>query len=163
MTRRVVALLEVMYDWRGMTSGAGYEETAPPYYTINPDNKSGRVLYSWLGRQGEHYDELLVTNACPQLVTGPNQRGTPDKSWVSKNLKELAPFSLLLVCGAVAAKNYYQCDAENSRIIELPHPAARTWTREDLAFAGRLIRESQSSLWLHFRAGRLHAQILPPF
>lgn len=161
--RRVVALMEVMYDWRGMTSGAGYEETAPPYYRINPDNKSGGVLYSWLGKKGEYYDELLVTNACPQLVTGPNQRGKPDRAWVSKNLKELAPFCLLLVCGKVAAMHYAQADAENARIIELPHPAARTWTRRDLNLARMFIQEGTSSLWLHFSKGRLCAQVLPPF
>lgn len=161
--RRVVALCEVMWDWRGMTSSAGYGETAPAYYRIDPDNKTGSVLYSWLGEPGEFYDELLVTNACPQLVTCPNQRGKPDAAWVSKNLKELAPFDLLLVCGKVAADTYYRSDACMSRIVEVPHPAARNWTRRDLDFAGRMIRLSKESLYLTFRAGKLRAQVLPPF
>lgn len=162
--RKVVAILEVMWDWRSMTSSAGYEERAPGYYRINPDNFTGSRLYDWLGTEGQYYDDLLVTNACPQLVCSPTQRGTPDKTWLRDNIKELLPFELLLVCGRVAQRTYEQgWIPRDIRIIELPHPAARVWTRESLAFAKRLIQEGKSSLCLEFRAGRLVAEPLIPF
>lgn len=43
---KAVAVLEVMWDWRGATSGFGYEEQAPEYFRINGENFSGaREVY----------------------------------------------------------------------------------------------------------------------
>src|SRR5204863_10164647 len=129
---RVVAMLETMWDWRGMTSGAGYSE-APRFFRINPDNHSGRRLYKLIG----HDAQLLVTNACRELVTGPNQHGKPDPQWLAENLAEIeakrpdsATIDVLLVCGKVAQQTFrmsgYQ--PKKARIVEMPHPAARMWT-----------------------------------
>jgi hypothetical protein len=79
-----LAILEVMWDWRGMTSGAGYDQfQSPRIYEINPVNFTGSRLYWFLDSTG--YD-LRVTNACPQLVTSADKRGTPDPKWLKANL-----------------------------------------------------------------------------
>lgn len=163
--RRVVAILEVMWDWRAKTSSAGYAERAPEYYIINHENLTGSRLYAWLGKQGEHFDELLVTNACPELVSSASQRGTPDPNWLAANMKSLEPYDLLLVCGRVAQETYRIPNrATGARIIELPHPAARMWSTKSLATAGEYIRSgSKVDLELFFRNGRLTARNLIPF
>jgi hypothetical protein len=161
--RRVVAVLEVMWDWRAKTSSAGYAAKAPPYFHINPDNFTGKRLYDWLGPKGEFYDELLVTNACPELVNSASGRGTPDRAWLGENLKALQPFDLLLVCGRVAQSTYWPADAGRARIIECPHPAARAWTRAGLDYVTWLVQHGKADLELSFRAGRLVAHTLVPF
>jgi hypothetical protein len=120
---KVVAVLETMWDWRQRTSRAGYTQ-APRQYRINPANFTGKRLYRIVG----HDHELVVTNACPQLVTGPNQHGTPDPAWLLENLELIAPFDLLLVCGKVAEKTYGLSGHEFEHTIFMPHPAARMWT-----------------------------------
>ncbi len=147
-----VAVLQEIYDWRGMTSSAGYVRQAPRHFEINPYNFTGRRIYQWLG----HYD-LLVTNACPQLVSSARGRGTPDKVWLSANLKELQPFELLLVCGSVAASTYSIKDAGNARVIELPHPAARMWDRNLLDRVKEIVQagNDQPSVNLSIKQGEL--------
>jgi hypothetical protein len=93
----IVAVLESMWDWRQMTSGAGYKEACRSF-RINPDNYSGKRLYRIVGRDAD----LVVTNACRELCGSASQHGTPDPAWLRENLKLLAPFDLLLVCGKVA-------------------------------------------------------------
>lgn len=147
---RVVAVLETMWDWRQMTSGAGYRE-APRYFRINPDNFSGRRLYRLVGPDAR----LLVTNACRELATSAKGHGTPDPVWLGENLHildspraafdnvpravalsaeaELVPrIDVLLVCGKVAQAAYKACGYVPAKagVIEMPHPAARAvWTR----------------------------------
>lgn len=149
---KAVAILEVMWDWEAKTSSAGYAETAPPYFSINPHNFTGRRLYSWLG-----HSDLLVTNACPELVSSARGRGTPDPGWLQDNLLDLEPFELLLVCGRVAQATYDRAWAKKVRTIEVPHPAARCWTRKGLDFTTRIIREGTLSLSLNYVSGRLVA------
>ena len=79
---RVVAILETMWDWRGMTSGAGYQE-APRFFRINSENFSGKRLYSLIGPDAK----LLVTNACRELGNGPNFHGKGDPAWLKQNLE----------------------------------------------------------------------------
>lgn len=163
---RAIAILEEMWDWRSMTSGAGYVERAPSHFQINEDNFTGRRLYDFLG----HHD-LLVTNACPELVTSASGRGKPDKKWLSNNLRALWPFELLLVCGKVAQQTYSLADTMDrysprqprARVIEMPHPAARTWTRSALAWARRLIQEGSGDLSMRLAQGRLVVTPLIPF
>lgn len=151
-TRVVVAVLEVMWDWRAKTSRAGYAERAPEWYRINPTNFTGRRLYSWLGDQGEYFDDLKVTNACPELVTSAKGRGKPDQVWLLNNLSDLQPFDLLLVCGAVAQATYSEETSwytrGRERVIYLPHPAARGWTNGGLELAGKTIREGSGDATL---------------
>jgi hypothetical protein len=126
----VVALLESMWDWRGMTSGAGYEE-APRWFRINPDNFSGRRLYRIVGAGSK----LLVTNSCRELVTSASKHGTPNPGWVKENLGylETQGMDVLLLCGKVAQSTFrlsgYQTKAH---VIEMDHPAARRWTNAAL-------------------------------
>lgn len=156
---KVIALCDTMWDWENMTTSAGYREIAPSYYTISGDNHTGKRLYNWLG----HYD-LLVTNACKELVSGPNQRGTPDKTWVRANLAELWPFDLLLVCGRVAQGTYDLSMAPHPcRVIECPHPAARMWNARSLSFMRRLVREGKESIEARIVRGQLMAFPLIPF
>jgi hypothetical protein len=143
---RAVAILETMWDWRQQTSGAGYTE-APRFFRINPKNFSGRRLYRICGPNAQ----LLVTNACRELVSGPSHHGKPDPEWLAENLWEIerrrpdsAPIDVLLVCGKVAQATYKACGykSETARVIEIPHPAARfIWTRE---FEERISRSIQA-------------------
>ena len=137
-----VAILEVMWDWRAITSSAGYTQQAPSSFLINPDNLTGSRLYKWLGKEWNG----VVTNACPQLVTSAKGRGKPDVVWLHGNLSDLQPFDLLLVCGRVAQRTYeqkstlYQRGGE--RVIYVPHPAARGWTKRGLEVTGELIKST---------------------
>lgn len=123
-----VVVLETMWDWRQATSGAGYTQ-GPAFFHINPNNHSGRRLYKLLGKR-----RFMVTNACRELVSGPDKHGKPDPQWLADNLRSVS-FKMLLVCGTVAWKTYLGCDyvrPEAVRVVFMKHPAARTWTREDI-------------------------------
>ena len=141
---RVVAILETMWDWRGMTTGAGYRQ-APRYFRINPDNYSGKRLYKLVGPKAR----LLVTNACPELASSAKGHGKADPNWLAENLAFLdgrgweatddAPaqpdarwcIDVSLVCGKVAQAAYKDSGyvPRKARVLEIPHPAARTWSR----------------------------------
>jgi hypothetical protein len=136
VAKKAVVILEVMWDWNAMTSGAGYAERAPRYFRINPHNFTGRRLHAWL----KGYD-FLVTNACPQLVNSSKGRGTPDKGWLRENLTLLQPFDLLMVCGKVAQATYERQSANGARIIEIMHPAARTWNASGINMVSFAIRQ----------------------
>lgn len=141
----VVAILETMWDWRGMTSSAGYRE-APRFFRINPENFSGRRLYKLCGPNAK----LLVTNACRELVSGPREHGKPDPQWLADNLAEIevrrpdsAAIDVLLVCGKVAQKAFKDSGyhLKKGRVIEIPHPAARAvWKREFIEQTAKLIQ-----------------------
>lgn len=166
---KAVAILDVMWDWGSMTSSSGYTEIAPTYYRINPNNHTGSRLYWFLGGRGKVVDDLLVTNACKELVCSAKERGTPDKKWLRENLAELWPFDLLLVCGKVAQATYEQKSALHPcRIIEMPHPAARTWNTASLVKCQQFIQSGTQSLSLRFvkmetGSYRLIAEKLIPF
>jgi hypothetical protein len=133
---KIIAILESMWDWRQMTSGAGYKE-APRSFRINPDNYSGKRLYRIVGRDAD----LLVTNACRELCGSANHHGTPDPAWLRENLELLAPFNVLLVCGKVAQATYARSGHEFERTIEMPHPAARMWTQAMISETAERVRE----------------------
>lgn len=137
--KTAVAILETMWDWRSMTTGAGYTQRAPGFFRINPDNVSGRRLYTLVGAGYS----LLVTNACPQLVTNAKEHGTPDPAWLHENLtrSEEHKLDLLMVCGKVAQKTFHACGYQTKAfVLEIPHPAARfAWTSE-------LIRSTQTKI-----------------
>lgn len=151
---RCVAVLETMWDWRRMTSGAGYSE-APRYFRINPNNYSGKRLYKLVGPNSK----LLVTNACRELVSGPQYHGKGDPNWLGENLRildgitptegaEPASIEVLLVCGKVAQDTYRKCGyvPTEARVIEIPHPAARTfWTRGKIL---EISKNIQMEYWL---------------
>ena len=138
--KKIVAVLESMWDWRQMTSGAGYRE-APRYFRINPENHSGKRLYRIVGNDAD----LFVTNACRELCGSANHHGTPDAEWLRENLKLLEPFDVLLVCGKVAQATYARSGYEFERTIEIPHPAARMWTHAMINAAAERVRESFKS------------------
>ena len=98
---RVVALLDSMW---GET-----ERSAPRWFRISPTNFSGRRLYKLLG---DNHVDLLVTNCCPIMQVSAHHHGIPDPDYVAENLRRLAPFSLLLVCGQVAQRTYYAAGDE---------------------------------------------------
>lgn len=133
-----------------MTSGAGYSE-APRYFRINSENYSGKRLYKLVGPNAR----LLVTNACRELVTGPEKHGKGDPVWLGENLRTLdgtgilpdgvvsARIEVLLVCGKVAQETYRRCGytPSQARVIEIPHPAARmVWTREKIQAIAALVQ-----------------------
>lgn len=152
----VVAILETMWDWRGMTSGAGYAE-APRYFRIHSDNYSGKRLYKLIGPDAR----LLVTNACRELVTGPQHHGKGNPEWLKENLEILdgcgplpdgatqVRFDVLLVCGKVAQKTYEESkySPQRAAVLYMPHPAARMyWTKEQIAATANRIRVSYEEL-----------------
>ncbi len=134
--KKIVAILESMWDWRQMTSGAGYKD-APRYFRINPNNFSGKRLYRIVGNGVN----LVVTNSCRELCASASHHGTPDPKWLRENLEILAPFDVLLVCGKVAQATYNKSGHEYARKIEIPHPAARMWTHAMLEVAANRVRE----------------------
>lgn len=131
---RIVAVLESMWDWRQMTSGAGYKE-APRWFRINPLNYSGKRLYKLVGEEAD----LYVTNACPQLMGSANHHGKPDEKWLRENLELLKP-DVLLVCGGIAQKCYDKTGMEHPRTLRLRHPAARNWTLAQMAETREKVR-----------------------
>jgi hypothetical protein len=133
---KIVAVLESMWDWRQMTSGAGYKE-APRHFRINPENYSGKRLYRIVGDGAD----LHVTNACRELCGSANHHGTPDPAWLRENLDILAPFEVLMVCGRVAQATYARSGHEFARVIEIPHPAARMWTHAMIVATAARVQE----------------------
>lgn len=149
---KVVAILETMWDWRSQTSGAGYSQ-APPAFRINRKNYSGKRLYKLVGDEAN----LLVTNACRELVSSPKHHGKGDPDWLMKNLKRLdgenGDINVLLICGKVAQATYarFGFTPQRAREIWIPHPAARAyWTKQVIEeTAGKiqeLIGESHASV-----------------
>ena len=123
---RALAILETMWGGNGQ---------APGVFRINPDNFTGRRLYWFLG-----HEDLWVTNACRELVENARLHGTPDPAWLTYNLRRMT-YALLLVCGRVAQRTFAECGYRpKCRIIEMPHPAARVWTRADLDHWQKLIQ-----------------------
>lgn len=123
---RCLAVLETMW---------GEDGDAPGLFRINPQNFTGRRLYWLLG-----HEDLWVTNACREQVANARLHGRPDPEWLAQNLKRLS-YNLLLVCGRVAQRTFLECGySPRSRIIEMPHPAARVWTHGSLDQWKRIIR-----------------------
>jgi hypothetical protein len=145
-----VAVLDTMWDWRSMTSRAGYS-TAPRFFRINARNHTGRRLYKLIGPSYH----LLVTDSCKELVSSPKEHGNPDPIWLSDNLQIIHsyhPIDILLICGKVAQKTFLEILGmvedplfHEVRIIEIPHPAARTWTKERIKEVSRQIQEDLQS------------------
>ncbi len=129
---RVLAVLDTMHDpWAD-------GEDAPRHFRINPDNLSGRRLWQIIGAHAN----LLVTNACRQHVKTADEHGTPDPEWLAQNIRDAEPFDVLLMCGKVAQEAYARCGyhPNGTRVFEIPHPAARNWTREKVAEVARLVQ-----------------------
>lgn len=133
---KIIAVLESMWDWRQMTSGAGYKE-APRAFQINPKNYSGKRLHRIVGASGR----LLVTNACRELVASAAHHGKPDPMWLRGNLEYLEPFDVLLVCGKIAQATYARTCYRFPKTLLIPHPAARMWTNEMIEETARQVRE----------------------
>lgn len=132
---KVVAILEIMWGER-----AG---RAPRWFSINPDNASGRRLYKWVGDA-----ELVVTNVCPQMMDSAKGRDTPDPVWLKENLERLRPYDLVLACGSVVARHLDPAWCGGARVLWLPHPAFRGWTRSALEVVGVEIRNGAGNKWM---------------
>lgn len=136
---KVVALLESMWGWGGYND-PGAE--APHFFRINPDNHSGRRLYSLVGSH-----ELVVTNCCRIVQETANDHGKPDLEWVRQNLQMASrEMNLLLVCGRIAKDSFERVASIPSGITDgiayisgngtgevfhwyaIDHPAARRWS-----------------------------------
>ena len=123
---KAAAILETMWGTPGK---------APGWFRINPQNHTGRRLYWLLGHK-----DLWCTNVCQQQVANAQQHGKPDPSWLERNLKRL-DMELLLVCGRIAQQTFAVCRYRpQCRIVEIPHPAARTWTKQSLLEYQRIIQ-----------------------
>jgi hypothetical protein len=129
---RVVAVLEVMWGLPG--------DKPLRWFDINPHNHSGRRLNGIINPH-----TYCVTNACPDVVYAANQRGTPSHAWLRENLKRLKP-SVILLCGNVAQKTFTASMAPDARVIRMPHPAARTWSKAKIAQARRKLASTLAQL-----------------
>jgi len=128
----------------------GETGAAHKWFLINPDNHSGRRLYSLTN---SHYGNLAVVNACPQQTNHPNKHGKPSVEWLAASLGALPKHYTrrgvpLLVCGAVAQEIFTALDIKwNGPVIFMDHPAARRWTKEKLAAVKQEIAASIPKRW----------------
>ncbi len=56
---------------------------------------------------------------------------------------------LVLVCGKVAQATYDRTAVGDAKIIELPHPAFKSWTREGIALVGGVVTRGVSARIVH--------------
>lgn len=119
-TVKALVVLETMWGTAGR---------APRFFQINPQNFSGRRLYSLLG-----HSDFLVTNACSQQVNSAREHARPDPIWLAKNL-QIIRYGVLILCGRVAQATYEVCEYEyQGPVVRMPHPASRQWSKEKLEF-----------------------------
>jgi len=115
-----LVVLEVMWGVK--------QPIAPSLFQINRNNFSGRRLYYLIG-----HSNFLVTNACVEQVANAQQKGTPDPQRLARTLQRIS-YHLLLVCGNVAWDTYKNCGYKpDCAVLRMKHPAARTWTKQELA------------------------------
>jgi hypothetical protein len=127
--KRIVVVLEVMWGLPG--------DLPCRWFRINPYNFSGARLIKLIG-----HSNFLVTNACPDVAYNANGRGTPDAGWLAHNLAKLQP-EVLLVCGRVAQATFKpHMVASRTKVISLPHPAARNWSKARIKRAQRRVQEA---------------------
>jgi len=124
---KYVAVLETIWG----------SEVSPRFFRINPYNVSGSRLYRLIESR-----DLWVTNVCRLAGRHARQHGIPDADWLCQNLN-LIDCDVLLVCGRIAQATYAQTTGywkRDARVIRMPHPAARNWTREQFEHYAKLIR-----------------------
>ena len=137
---RWLAVLETMWDWEARTSAAGYEK-APDFFCINPRNFTGRRLYRWTG---EEPGTLWCTNACGELVSGPQHHGTPDVDRLARNLARWQE---------LVWKKRVRGVGGREQLLYVPHPAARTWTAAALRRVEWFVREGKADLRMRLQKG----------
>lgn len=132
-----LAVLDTMWGAHG--------RRAPHWFQINPHNHSGRRLYRLTGASVGH---LWVTNACPVQTGHARAHGTPSAEWLFESMSRVrrewcnAP---LIVCGQVAQRTFDELIAHyglpstwhDGPVLRMKHPAARTWTAQELARVAR--------------------------
>lgn len=127
---KCVVILDTMWGAPG---------NAPGMFRINPNNFTGRRLHYFLG-----HSDFWVTNSCRECVGHAKAHGTPDPGWLKQNLERIK-FDLLLICGNVAKRTFHQCEfevPESVRVLEIPHPAWRAWTKQKLEETKELIQNA---------------------
>jgi hypothetical protein len=130
----IVVILEVMWGLPG--------DSPRRWFKINPFNHSGKRLIKIIG-----HSRFTVTNACPDVVHSAKGRGKPDPSWLAANLKTLNP-SLVIVCGRVARDTFKRgMVSKDAKVLYLPHPAARTWSKQSIERARRRCIAVQEQEW----------------
>ena len=124
---KFLVVLETM--WGPNLSGG-----VPRWFCISPHNNSGKRLYKLTGTS---FLNVWVTNCCKYGVDSAREHAKPQWKWLRNNLFILSPKLRalpLLVCGKVAGETYGRFAFEHEGpVLELPHPAARKWSRELIA------------------------------
>lgn len=129
---RIVVVLEVQWGYPG--------DRPLRWFYINPFNHSGRRLIQLVGHMA-----FKVTNACSDIVYSARDRGTPDPAWLRANLKALRP-DLVIVAGKVATATFHRSMVPAAtRVLKMPHPAARTWSKALIAKWARRIQSVKLS------------------
>lgn len=125
--RRIVAILAVQWGYPG--------DKVLPWFRINPYNHSGARLIKLIGHRN-----FLVTNACSDIVYSASAKGAPDAEWLQRNLTLLAP-EVVLVCGSVARATFRRGMVGKAvRVLYMPHPAARMWSKRLMTRYTKLLK-----------------------
>lgn len=135
-----LVLLDTMWGTRA--------QRAPMWFTINPENTSGKRLHKLLAMTHMEPD-FFVGNVCPTMVTHASQHGTPDPAWVIECMRavplDVARRAPLLVCGARARATFEPLRSHYAGPVGyFAHPAARNWTAERMKEAAATVRQLYS-------------------
>lgn len=123
---RIIVVLAVQWGYPG--------DKPLRWFQISDLNHSGKRLIKLIG-----HNYFYVTNARSDIVYRASDQGTPDWTWLACNLKALNP-DVILVCGSVAQATFHRNMVhKGAHVIELPHPAARNWTKAKIESARRRI------------------------
>lgn len=126
---RIVVILAVQWGYEG--------DTVERWFQINPLNHSGKRLINIIG-----HNDFIVTNACRDIVFDARDQGTPDPAWLRGNLRTLDPH-IVIVCGTVANATFERdMVSKGCKVITMPHPAARTWTKAAIAATTTKVRRA---------------------
>jgi hypothetical protein len=128
-TPRIVVIMAVQWGIPG--------DEVCRWFQINPYNHSGKRLINIIG-----HNNFIVTNACSDLVYDARDQGTPNPTWLRANLRTLCP-DLVIVCGAVANATFERgMVPKHCKVLAMPHPAARTWTKAAIAATTTKVRRA---------------------
>lgn len=151
----VLCVLESMWGWRGCATTG---ERAPQWFAINHQNTSGARLHRILGvdhREGN----VWVTNACQTVQRAANDHGTPDPAALATNIIEFPKrIDWLVIGGKIAGDTFYSALSEalisklcNARILHMPHPAWRMWSKSMEAHVSTFLHDESAR-----ESGRAH-------
>jgi hypothetical protein len=107
----------------------GNNSALPIIFKPNPGNKSARVISKIL----HSFDKFYFGNTTPVVTANASGRPEIDLVHVTKLLKRIESFDLILVCGKRAAAAIPANTIANKHVIYIKHPAARDLSNLEIA------------------------------